>query len=100
MKMPQLNRKYLSGTAKGMKEKESIKAGEKCKGLQDRFVVISCGIGEPTEKSAFSSIQVVNFSYACLVHNQMCHTQHLKFCKNEVIFFKFICLRPDMKSIV
>jgi len=36
------------------------------------------------EDSAASSTQVVNSSYVCLVHNQMCHTQKLQFCKNEV----------------
>jgi len=36
------------------------------------------------EDSAASSTQVVNSSHVCLVHNQMCHTQKLQFCKNEV----------------
>jgi len=83
--MPHFNRKYPSGAEK-IKEKvrKHIKVDEKCKGVLDRFVVVASGTGEPTEGSAGSSIQVVNSSYVCLVHNQMCHTQKLKFCKNEV----------------
>jgi len=78
MKMPQFNRKYPSGAAKRRK-----KADEKCKGLLDRFFVVTSGTSEPTEESASSSTQVVNSSYVCLVHNQMRHTQKLKFCKNK-----------------
>ena len=40
--------------------------------------------GEPTQERAASSTQVVNSGYVCLVHKQMCHTQKLNFCKNEV----------------
>jgi len=40
--------------------------------------------GEPTEESAASSTQVVDSGYVCLVHKQMCYTEKLNFCKNEV----------------
>jgi len=81
--MPKFNRKYPSGAEKN-KEKESIKADEKCKVLLDRFVIEASGTGEPTEESAGSSTQVVNSSYVYLVHNHTCHTQKLKFCRNEI----------------
>jgi len=48
------------------------------------FVAVAGGTGESTEKSAASSTQLINSSNACLVHKQMCHTQKLTFCKNEV----------------
>jgi len=93
MKIPQLNRKYPSGAPKKGK-----KADEKCKGLLDRFVVVIGGTGEPTEESAASSTEVVNSSYVCLVHKQMCHTQKLKFCKMKLIntcFRTFVFLSKD-----
>jgi len=68
--MPQCNRKYPNGAAKTRKKWESINVDEKCKGLLDRFVVVASGTGEPSEETAGSSTQVVNSSYACLVHNQ------------------------------
>jgi len=81
MKMPQVNRKYPSGAAK---EGKVRKTDEKCNGLLDRFVVVASATGEPTEESAASSTQVVNSNDVCLAYNQMCHTQKLKFWKNEV----------------
>ena len=96
--MPQCNRKYSNGAAKTRKKKESIKVDEKCKGLLDRFVVEASGTGEPTEESADSSTQVVNRSYACLVHNRMCHTQNSSFVKMRLIntcFRTFIFLSRD-----
>jgi len=84
MKMPQLNRQYPSGAAKRTIKEERIKADEKCKRLLDRIVVVSGGTGEPTHESAASSNQVVNSSYICVVHKQMCNTQKHKFWKNEV----------------
>jgi len=75
IKMLQLNRKYPTGAAKRRKKQESIYADEKHKSLLDRFFVITSGTGEPTEESTASSTQVVDSSYVCLVHNQMCHTQ-------------------------
>jgi len=80
LKIPKFNRKYPSGAEKN---KEKVRK-HKGKGLLDRFVVVASGTSEPTEKSAGSSTQVVNSSHVCLVHNQMFHTQKLKFCKNEV----------------
>jgi len=62
--------------------KERIKTDEKCKGLLDRFVVVSVGTGEPTEESAAASTQVVNSSHA---HKQMCHTQNSSFVKMKLI---------------
>ena len=54
-------------------------AFEKCKGLLNRT-------SELKEEDAASSTQVVNSSYVCLVHKQMCHTQKLE---NEVDKYMF-----------
>ena len=75
--------------------KERIKTDEKCKGLLDRFVVVSVGTGEPTEESAAASTQVVDSSHA---HKQMCHTQNSSFVKMRLIntcFRTFIFLSRD-----
>jgi len=53
MKMSQLNRKYSSRKCSSVKkEKERIKADEKCEDLQDMFVAVTSGAGEPTKESA------------------------------------------------
>jgi len=89
IKMLQLNRKYPTGAAKRRKKQESIYADEKHKSLLDRFFVITSGTGEPTEESTASSTQVVDSSYVCLVHNQMCHTQKWSFVKMKLIITCF-----------
>jgi len=77
-----------------------MKVDEKCKGLLDRFVVVASGTGEPTEENAGSSTQVVNSSYVCLVHNQMCHSLHknssfVKMRLKNTCFRTFIFLSKD-----